>query len=254
MANYWLHIIPLAQCDNKIRETHRYYAAANGKNKTIADLSLYPHVPNLSSVNPGDVVFICAHGHEQYGFITSHASQSARGLVRVECRNILHEFLHLRSGTAQAPISVKLLVCWAGGPSLTEAQLKSFYEDRDGVRMLKWGNTGYYNWAKNLPIISNINAAKFFGHANITLAKQLAVELGKTHQEVYFGGYPGALFPDMVRHDGKGVEVPNPRTGISIEEKFRHSAVWFGGDGDVYVRRPSLFQAGEYRFARYRDL
>lgn len=181
-----------------------------------------------------------------------------KGCKRYEFSAIFNAFNSLRSGSRDSPISIKLLVCWAGGKSLTDQQLRDFYifdrrvgSEKTDSWYLKMDNRNYRRWANELPIDEIDNRNEF--ERNITLAKKLAIEIGKTREHIYVGGYPGKLAAH--KQQTKLVEVPHGEPGqewsIDISESFRHAAVWFGQDGKVYVRRKSVHNDTQYRFKPY---
>lgn len=235
MANYWFHIIPIGSCDDTIQKTLRFYRDKK-RYKAIVELQPAPAMPNLSRVAPGDVVFVCAHGHESQDIVTSKKERSAFGCITLNFAQILNAFTNLPAGTAAQPISIKLLVCWAGGMSLTDPFLKKMYNhDRDNVWRVKYESKEYLNWVNKLP--------------STTLAKKLAIGI-KNHgtPHIYVGGYPG----ELTAHKRKEKSVGVPIGDTSFPAYFEHSAIWFDGNGRLYQRMKDIEYSDRYRFREYK--
>lgn len=137
--------------------------------KKIYSNHLIP-VKKLHDVQPGDYIYLDAHGNE---------SDQKSGIIEASYKNGTEQLTAklaakwmiadgLKDGTDPLPIRIKCLICYAGGKGVTLKQVKEGFLENGGFIRAAWAK----------------------GH----FAQQLAMalhELGK--QYIYVGGYPGAI-------------------------------------------------------------
>ncbi len=233
MQHYWFHAIPLKKCDQTINATFEFYKKKfYQKHQSLWEIEWYPHC--LKSVDGGDTIFICAHGHEGEGFISSTPDRdnSPHKLTVAKLADLL-QLANLRNWSSRLPIWIKLLVCWAGGPSLTSDQFNEFFDHRSvadiKISSIKRESNSLRNLVRK-PRYSKIDASP-----DIILAKALAIELkNRGLDNVCVGGYFGKLSAHLDRI--KTIEVLSERGGIGIDSSVQHSAIYYDGDG-VFVQR-----------------
>ena len=186
---------------------------------------------NLSHVKAGDIIYLLAHGdhtNETFGssrekvkprlFIfpdRDYESMTVEQLVALLIRNGLSD------GSSTDPIYIRLIVCNAGGPKMSDELIRQIVGDRYNPK----DDLDFNHYNTSSPLFDDYITK----HQDHIMARQVAIEFyRKGLLNVRVGGYPGEL--DIL--DGKAY-IYATWNGISQQVAIKHAMLWFDGQGRV---------------------
>lgn len=239
MARYWYWVIDPEYCDETIIKTFKNYQERR------SDMIEIRPGGDLSGVVSGDIVYICAHGHELETYVTSHPNKNGHNTKIVKFDQLVDMICESRLSTP-APsmkIGIKLLVCWAGGKTLENNQYEMCFK-KDTIEKPKYPSLSRFGYNKTKTVEIGFakpqNALYEWAKQDAITTKEkhdgvLACELAKKLKEKGFngilvGGFPGRLTAHLRKIKEIDIDVEKIPFSCAISK----GTIWFDGDGNTH--------------------